>query len=283
MPSRQHAPDSHSMTKLMSPQKFFDLSDASTADIFENCDYVWEPLKQLHKLIERLVKNLTVVRGTTMAHADVASSQVYIDEDACIEPGVFIKGPCYVGPRVEVRHGAYIRGGVILLRGSVVGHASEVKNSILLPEAKAPHFAYVGDSILGHRVNLGAGTKLSNVAITSTKDSDGQRRPIIVSCDGDQYDTGLSKFGSILGDDCQTGCNSVLNPGCILEPGCLVYPNANVSRGCYTAGTIVKLRQKMVHDERTDKDDFVKRPQARKSGPQRPGTSDRQTDKIRGE
>jgi NDP-sugar pyrophosphorylase family protein len=208
-----------------------------------------------------MIKDTTVIRGTVMEGAYVAPSQVYIDEGACIESGVFIEGPCYIGPGVEVRHGAYIRGFVISLRESVIGHTAEVKNSILLPEAKAPHFAYVGDSILGSRVNLGAGTKLSNVPITSKKDKEhGHRRPITISFDGDQYDTGLSKFGSILGDDCQTGCNSVLNPGCILGPGCLVYPNANVSRGYYTAGTIIKLRQNIVYSERTDKETYVKHP-----------------------
>ena len=246
----------------MSPRQFFDLSDSSAADLFEEFEYVWDPLKRLHHILDKMIKDTTVVYGTVMKGAYVAPSQVYIDEGAHVEPGVFIKGPCYIGPGVEVRQGAYIRGCVILLRESVIGHATEVKNSILLPEAKAPHFAYVGDSILGNRVNLGAGTKLSNVAITSTKDKERRRRrPITISVGGDQYDTGLSKFGSILGDDCQTGCNSVLNPGCLLEPGCLVYPNASVSRGYYSAGTIIKLRQNIVHSERTDKEAYVKYPE----------------------
>ena len=254
MSVRQPTTDGASMTNFRSPHQFFDLSDPSVADLFEGCEFVWDPLKQLRQIIEKIIEGTTVVRGTVMAGAYVASSQVYIDEGARVEPGVFIKGPCYIGPGVEVRHGAYIRGSVVLLRESVVGHASEVKNSILLPEAKAPHFAYVGDSILGNRVNLGAGTKLSNVAITSTKNRmTGGRQPITVPFDGNQYDTGMSKFGSILGDDCQTGCNSVLNPGCILEPRCLVYPNASVSRGFYAADTIIKLRQNIVYTERTDK------------------------------
>jgi NDP-sugar pyrophosphorylase family protein len=236
-----------------SPSQFFDLSDPSVADLFEECEYVWDSLKRLKEIVRGMVRDVTVVHGTVMEGAYVAPAQVYIDEDARVEPGAFVNGPCYIGPGVEVRHGAYIRGSVILLRESIVGHATEVKNSILLPNAKAPHFAYLGDSVLGSRVNLGAGTKLSNVMITSAKDSTSGRRPsIVIPSGGDQYDTGLSKLGAILGDDCQTGCNSVLNPGSILEPGCLVYPNASVSRGHYAAGTIIKLRQKIEYDTRTD-------------------------------
>ncbi len=236
-----------------SPGQFFDLSDPSVADLFEECEYVWDSLKRLKEIVRGMVRDVTVVHGTVMEGAYVAPAQVYIDEDARVEPGAFVNGPCYIGPGVEVRHGAYIRGSVILLRESIVGHATEVKNSILLPNAKAPHFAYLGDSVLGSRVNLGAGTKLSNVMITSAKDSTSGRRPsIVIPSGGDQYDTGLSKLGAILGDDCQTGCNSVLNPGSILEPGCLVYPNASVSRGHYAAGTIIKLRQKIEYDTRRD-------------------------------
>ena len=236
-----------------SPSQFFDLSDPAAADLFAGCEYVWDSLKRLKEIVRAMAGDTTVVRGTVMEGAYVAPSQVYIDEDARVEPGAFVNGPCYVGPGAEVRHGAYIRGSVILLRESIVGHATEAKNSILLPNAKAPHFAYLGDSIMGSRVNLGAGTKLSNLMITSAKDRvSGQRPSIIIPSGGEKYDTGLAKLGAILGDDCQTGCNSVLNPGSILEPGCLVYPNASVSREHYAAGTIIKLRQNIKYDTRRD-------------------------------
>jgi UDP-N-acetylglucosamine diphosphorylase / glucose-1-phosphate thymidylyltransferase / UDP-N-acetylgalactosamine diphosphorylase / glucosamine-1-phosphate N-acetyltransferase / galactosamine-1-phosphate N-acetyltransferase len=253
MSARRPTTTSVPATQFGSPGQFFDLSDPSVADLFEECEYVWDSLKRLKDVVRGMVRDVTVVHGTVMEGAYVAPAQVYIDEDARVEPGAFVNGPCYIGPGVEVRHGAYIRGSVILLRESIIGHATEVKNSILLPNAKAPHFAYLGDSVLGSRVNLGAGTKLSNVMITSAKDSTSGRRPsIVIPSGGDQYDTGLSKLGAILGDDCQTGCNSVLNPGSILEPGCLVYPNASVSRGHYAAGTIIKLRQKIEYDTRRD-------------------------------
>jgi UDP-N-acetylglucosamine diphosphorylase / glucose-1-phosphate thymidylyltransferase / UDP-N-acetylgalactosamine diphosphorylase / glucosamine-1-phosphate N-acetyltransferase / galactosamine-1-phosphate N-acetyltransferase len=244
---------SSSTAKFGSPDRFFDLSDPQVAELFDECEYVWDSLKRLDKILSGLVQAATVVHGTVMPGAYVAQSQVYIDEGAHIEAGAFVNGPCYVGPGVEVRHGAYIRGHAVLLRDSLVGHATEVKSSILLPGAKAPHFAYVGDSVLGSRVNLGAGTKLSNVTITSTKDRLTGRRPSIrIPYEDERYDTGLSKFGAILGDDCQTGCNSVLNPGCVLEPECLVYPNASVYRGYYTSGTILKLRQNLVRDQKTE-------------------------------
>jgi NDP-sugar pyrophosphorylase family protein len=253
MSARQPATTSAPAIQFGSPSQFFDLSDPGVADLFAGCEYVWDSLKRLKELVRNMVGNTTIVRGTVMAGAYVAPAQVYIDEDARVEPGAFVNGPCYIGPGVEVRHGAYIRGSVILLRESIIGHATEVKNSILLPNAKAPHFAYLGDSILGSRVNLGAGTKLSNVMITSAKDrASGKRPSIVIPSGGEQYDTGLSKLGAILGDDCQTGCNSVLNPGSILEPGCLVYPNASVSRGHYAAGTIIKLRQKIEYGARRD-------------------------------
>jgi bifunctional N-acetylglucosamine-1-phosphate-uridyltransferase/glucosamine-1-phosphate-acetyltransferase GlmU-like protein len=143
-----------------------------------------------------------------------------------------------------VRHGAYVRENVILLADSILGHASEAKNALFLPGAAAPHFAYVGDSILGHRVNLGAGTKLSNLGILSAKDGATGKRPTIRLTVGDQeYDTGLSKFGAILGDDVQTGCNAVLNPGCIVGPRTLIYANMSLRKGYHPADAIIKLRQ----------------------------------------
>ncbi len=131
-----------------------------------------------------------------------------------------------------------------MLTGSVLGHASEAKNSLFLPQAHAPHFNYVGDSILGHRANLGAGTKLSNLTIISEKDRmTGERPTIQIQVEDLIYDTGLAKLGSILGDDAQTGCNSVLNPGCLVGPRTLVYANLSLRKGYYGADQMIKLRQ----------------------------------------
>ena len=126
-----------------------------------------------------------------------------------------------------------------------MGHASEAKNAILLPGAKAPHFCYVGDSVLGHKVNLGAGTKLSNMPITIGNSAPGDHRTITVVIDGRPIDTGLRKFGAILGDGVQTGCNVVLNPGTLIGPHSLVYPNATIPKGLHGKDMIVKLRQRL--------------------------------------
>ena len=143
-----------------------------------------------------------------------------------------------------VRHGAYVRENVILFEDSIVGHATEIKNSVLLPGAHAPHFNYVGDSVLGHHCNLGAGTKLSNLTLISEKDSTTGKRPTIkIHIDNEIYDTGLAKMGAILGDGAQTGCNAVLNPGTLIGKNTLVYANMSVRKGAYPADSVLKLRQ----------------------------------------
>jgi len=147
---------------------------------------------------------------------------VFIHPSAKIGDFVVVEGPCYVGPDVEVRHGAFLRKGSWICDGCIVGHSTEVKNSLLLPGSKAPHFNYVGDSILGIGVNLGAGTKLSNVR------NDRGSIPI-TNEKGERNDSGLRKLGAIIGDGSQLGCNVVTNPGAIISPGTMVSPNETVS------------------------------------------------------
>jgi bifunctional UDP-N-acetylglucosamine pyrophosphorylase/glucosamine-1-phosphate N-acetyltransferase len=174
----------------------------------------------------------------------VSERHVYVAEGARIEPGAYVLGPAYIGPGAVVRHGAFVRENVIMLAGSVLGHAGEAKNSLFLPGAHAPHFNYVGDSILGRGVNLGAGTKLSNLTVLSEKDPETGKRPtIVLSWNGQTVDTGLAKLGAILGDGAQTGCNAVLNPGALVGPRSLIYANLSLRRGIYPADTIIKLRQ----------------------------------------
>lgn len=132
-----------------------------------------------------------------------------------------------------MRQGAYIRGNVLIGEHCVVGHATEIKSSVLLGDSKAGHFAYIGDSILG-RVNLGAGTKLANLKITGS--------PIVITVAGKEYHTGLKKFGAILGDGVETGCNSVTAPGTILGKDVRRYPNGT-ARGYYPPKTIIKVKQ----------------------------------------
>jgi len=146
---------------------------------------------------------------------------IIIDASAVVEAGASLVGPCYIGPRATVRSGAYVREYSWICADAVVGHATEVKHSILLPGAKAPHFNYVGDSILGKDVNLGAGTKLSNLR------NDGGE--VHLRINGQRIPSGLRKFGAVLGEGCALGCNSVTNPGVVLGCNSVVGPNVTVT------------------------------------------------------
>src|SRR5690606_26397504 len=133
---------------------------------------------------------------------------VYVGPGVVIEPGAFVQGPTILGEGTVVRHGAYVRGSCVIGKGCVIGHATELKRVIMLDGAQAPHFNYVGDSILGRRVNLGAGTRLSNFK------NDGS--VITVKVGDERVSTGMRKLGAIVGDDVKTGCNSVLSPGTLI-------------------------------------------------------------------
>ncbi len=237
---------------MLSPTDFFDLEDPFTAQFFEDCTYIWDVLPRLAEIVARLTDGRQTILGEVMAGATISDRPIYIGEGARIEPGAYVHGPAYIGAGAVVRHGAFVRENAVLLDGSVLGHASEIKNSLLLPGAHAPHFNYVGDSVLGHRVNLGAGTKLSNLGILSEKDRLSGKRPLIkIPIHDEIYDTGLSKLGAIMGDDSQTGCNSVLNPGCLIGKNSLVYANLSLRKGYHPPNSIIKLRQKTSKVSRT--------------------------------
>ncbi|MEW5804698.1 MAG: glucose-1-phosphate thymidylyltransferase [bacterium] len=160
-------------------------------------------------------------------------SEISIGKGTVVEPGALIMGPTIIGDHTEVRQGAYIRGHVLVGHRCVVGHTTEVKHSVLLGGTKAGHFSYIGDSILGE-VNLGAGTKLANLKVFSSQ--------VTVTVEGVQYQTGLRKFGAIMGDGVETGCNTVTTPGTLLGRNVLTYPNSTL-RGYYPPSTIVKTQQ----------------------------------------
>ncbi len=158
--------------------------------------------------------------------------RVQLGRGVVIEPGAMIKGPVIIGDHTEIRQGAYIRGDCIFGRGCVVGHTTEVKHSVFMDNAKAGHFAYIGDSVLGQGVNMGAGTKLANLKLSSSN--------IKVMLEDRCVDTGRRKLGAILGDGVQTGCNSVANPGSFLGRNCLVSPNATVKPGVYPPRSVIR-------------------------------------------
>jgi NDP-sugar pyrophosphorylase family protein len=145
--------------------------------------------------------------------------RVFIGEGTVVEDGVMIKGPAIIGRNCELRHNAYLREHVIIGDNCVVGNSCELKNSLLFNHAVMPHFNYVGDSILGHKCHLGAGVKLSNIKLVKGN--------IIFEHAGRKFDTGLRKFGALLGDETEIGCNAVLNPGSIVGRGSVIYSNVN--------------------------------------------------------
>lgn len=149
----------------------------------------------------------------------VNPDQIVVCEGAEIEAFAYIEGPTWIGPGAKVRHGAYVRGSVYADQGAVIGHTTEAKGCLLLPNAKASHFAYIGDSILGIETNLGAGTKLANLRF--------DHQTIKLHLSGKRIDSMLKKFGAIFGNRAQSGCNSVTNPGTILLPGASILPCSN--------------------------------------------------------
>ena len=172
-------------------------------------DYPWEILHGENGIIAQISRIL-------------GNDEVIIHESAKIGDFVRIEGPSFVGPNTEIRHGAYLRRGSWICDGALVGHSTEIKNSILLPGAKAPHFNYVGDSILGIDSNIGAGVKLSNVR--------NDRRDIWLTLkDGSRLNSRYQKLGALIGDRSQIGCNVVTNPGAIIPPNSMVSPNITVS------------------------------------------------------
>ena len=210
------------MKRPLSLHKLFDKSGISHSDHFPLDDItniLGKGLKsQIARLLDELgVEDQPVVKGKVSPHAHI-EGRVYIAKGATVEATAYIKGPTYIGKDTEVRHGAYIRGNVYVGDKCVVGHTTEVKGSIFFDGAKAGHFAYIGDSVLGKNVNLGAGTKLANLKL--------KRSIVKVTCPETKVriSSGLEKLGAIMGDGSQTGCNAVLSPGTILEPKATVLP-----------------------------------------------------------
>lgn len=200
-----------------SPKTFFNLSSFPFPDLFDEGKPVWDSLKLLESFLNQLKpKSFGDFEGVYFVNKETIS----IGDRCRIAPTVLIEGPCYIGNDVEVRHGAYIRSGCFIGDGCLIGHASEVSRSILLPRAKIPHFNYVGDSILGFEVNMGAGSKCANFRLDGGD--------ICLFDEGEKISTGLTKLGSIVGSFSSIGCNAVLNPGTFILPGKKVLPGSTV-------------------------------------------------------
>lgn len=216
---------------MFAPTDFFDLDNYEHKTLFydSRVTYVWDALKMLKDYLDQII--VPEIQGHVMEGVYLLGDKIFIGPGSVVEPGVVIKSPTYIGANTQVRHGAYVRGNALVGDHCVVGHATEVKNAVFLNGAQAGHFAYIGDSILGNQVNLGAGTKLANVKLDRTN--------VMVKTGEQSYDTELRKFGAILGDGVQIGCNTVSNPGTLLGPGCMAYA-LTLLRGYYPANTMIK-------------------------------------------
>jgi UDP-N-acetylglucosamine diphosphorylase / glucose-1-phosphate thymidylyltransferase / UDP-N-acetylgalactosamine diphosphorylase / glucosamine-1-phosphate N-acetyltransferase / galactosamine-1-phosphate N-acetyltransferase len=201
---------------MFKPADLFDLAQTEHAALFEGCDYAWDALKKLKAYIEARLRPGLHNRCEGVAYI---GERVFIGEGAVVEDGVMIKGPAIIGRNCEIRHNAYIREHVIVGDGCVVGNSCELKHALLFNGCQVPHFSYVGDSIFGYKAHLGAGVKISNVKLMPGN--------VTVEVEGQAFDTGLRKFGALLGDHTDVGCNAVLNPGSIIGRRSVVYPCVN--------------------------------------------------------
>lgn len=220
----------------LSPSYFFDLSSCPYADLFELESYPWLILSHIESYLKK--QTLGCLEGTISPQAYLIRPElISIGLGSVIEPGAYIQGPCILGKNCIVRHGAYIRGNFIAGDGCVIGHDSEIKNCIFLNGAHAAHFAYVGDSILGNHVNLGAGTKCANLKLDN--------KVVTIHYQNQKMTTPLRKLGAILGDGTQIGCNAVTNPGTVMGKEVRCYPCLNVG-GFIASRSIIKSNVSLI-------------------------------------
>ena len=218
---------------MFSPESLLDLDHTDHRKLFENTVNAWDALKQIGSYLQfRLQPS---IQGRLIGKPFI-SGAVFIGKGTVIEHGAMIKGPAWIGEGCEIRNGCYIRENVIVGNGVIMGNSSEFKNSIIFDEAEIPHFNYVGDSIVGFKGHLAAGVILSNVRL--------DRGEVTVTDKGIMIPTGLKKFGAIIGDRAEIGCNAVLSPGSIIGRNTLMYPCTNW-RGVAPENSIIKNRQQL--------------------------------------
>jgi len=207
--------------------ELFTLDETIAKDIFQGATYPWEVLPKISAFIMEL--------GATLSEEEYEKKgdNVWIAKSAKVFPSAYINGPAIIGKNAEVRHCAFIRGNAIVGEGAVVGNSTELKNVILFNKVQVPHYNYVGDSVLGYKSHMGAGSITSNVKSDKTL--------VVVKDKEEQIETGLKKFGAMLGDYVEIGCNSVLNPGTVIGRGSSVYPTSCV-RGVIPANSIYKTK-----------------------------------------
>ena len=215
------------MYEKFKAENLLDLSKTIAGDIFRNCEYVWEALPEIKEFIIKL--------GETLSEDvyEKRGENIWIAKSAKVAPTAYINGPVIICENAEIRHCAFIRGSAIVGEGAVIGNSTELKNCIIFNHAQVPHYNYVGDSILGYKAHLGAGS------ITSNLKSD--KSLVTIPAGEERLATGLKKFGAIVGDNVEVGCNSVLNPGTVVGRNTNIYPLSMV-RGYVPENSIYKKK-----------------------------------------
>ena len=219
---------------MMTIQQLYDLDKTIAAELFRGKTYPWEVLPEISNFILKLGETLSP------EEFDHPAEGVWIAKDAKVFPSAYIGAPCIIDREAEVRHCAFIRGSAIVGKGAVVGNSTELKNVVLFDKVQVPHYNYVGDSILGFRAHMGAGSITSNVKSDKTL--------VVVKAADEAVETGRKKVGAMLGDRVEVGCNSVLNPGTVIGRDSQVYPVSCV-RGVIPAGSIYKDKDHIVSKE----------------------------------
>ena len=216
---------------MYTTKNLFDLDNTIAKKYLEKYEYPWEALPDIKNFILELIKDLDRNEFKEI------KEYVWVHNSVSIAPSALIEGPTIICKDSEIRHCAYIRGNAIIGEGCVIGNSCEVKNAVIFNKSQVPHFNYVGDSILGYHAHMGAGSIVSNLK------SDGKN--IIVKDGDEKMETGLRKFGAIVGDNVEIGCNSVLNPGTVVGKNSNVYPLARV-RGLVPSNSIYKDEDNIV-------------------------------------
>ena len=209
----------------------FNLDETIAKDLFDGVAYPWEVLPKIGEFIVKLGETLS------LDEYDKRGDNVWIAKDAKVFESAYINGPCIIGKGAEVRHCAFIRGNAIVGEGAVVGNSTELKNVVLFNKVQVPHYNYVGDSILGFKAHMGAGSITSNVK--------SDKKLVVIKDGKDTIETGLKKVGAFLGDNVEVGCGSVLNPGTVIGQESNIYPLSSV-RGVVAAGSIYKNKGEVV-------------------------------------
>lgn len=222
------------MLEALTVKENYSLDQTIAKDIFNGVTYPWEVLPKISSFILEL--------GATLSEDEYEKrgENVWVAKSAKVAPTAFINGPAIIGKDAEVRHCAFIRGNAIVGEGAVVGNSTELKNVIFFNKVQVPHYNYVGDSVLGYKSHMGAGSITSNVK--------SDKKLVVVKAGDEKIETGMKKFGAMLGDEVEVGCGSVLNPGTVVGNHSNIYPLSSV-RGFVPANSIYKKQGEVVTKE----------------------------------